>query len=160
MLTIFPSPDDDEMLEEENQVDKTAEAPREARQTKGFRDNERPAAGQKLFRDKRAANGSKTIPLPVNDKRLGATIFYPTSFDDSPNIADCLRSNKMVIINFEKTDNLLSKRMTDFISGTIYALGGSMKKIGHKILLCAPKNIDIDAEANIYASKGEEPWKK
>ena len=53
----------------------------------------------------------------------------------------------------------MTKRMTDFISGTIYALGGSMKKIGRNILVCAPKNVDIDASVNIYDEKGGQPWK-
>ena len=48
----------------------------------------------------------------------------------------------------------------DFISGTIYALGGSMKKIGRSILVCAPRNVDIDAGVSIYNEKGEQPWKK
>ena len=158
--SMFPSPDDeDDLLEEEQQEGKKV-APREKTQAP-VEEKMRSRQGQKLFQEKRIpAKEGKTLSMPVNDKRVGATIFYPTSFDDSPNIADCLRSNKMVIINFEKTDNILAKRMTDFISGTTYALGGSMKKIGHKILLCAPKNIDIDAEANLYQGKGETPWKK
>ena len=47
------------------------------------------------------------------------------------------------------------KRMTDFISGVVYALGGSMKKIGHNILVCAPKNVDINADDNIYDERGD-----
>ena len=68
----------------------------------------------------------------------------PTSFDDSQRVADCLHNNQPVIVNFEHTDPIVAKRMTDFISGTIYALKGNMKKIGRNILICAPKNVDID----------------
>ena len=50
--------------------------------------------------------------------------------------------------------------MSEFISGTIYALGGSLKKIGRSILVCAPRNVDIDAGISIYNEKGEQPWKK
>jgi len=39
-------------------------------------------------------------------------------------------------------------------------LGGSMKKIGHNILVCAPKNVDINADDNIYDERGGQPWKK
>ena len=35
-----------------------------------------------------------------------------------------------------------------------------MKKIGHNILVCAPKNVDINADDNIYDKRGEQPWKK
>ncbi len=166
--TIFPSPDDDdeELLEQEEQEEKKDPLPREKKKTLSVEEQLRAKPGQRFFQEKRFAREgtplkeNKTLSMPMDDKRLGATIFYPTNFDDSQAIADCLRSKKMVILNFEKTDNLLAKRMTDFISGTTYALGGSMKKIGHKILLCAPKNIDIDSEASLYTCKGDEPWKK
>ena len=70
------------------------------------------------------------------------------------------RKSQPVVVNFEATDKVVMKRMTDFISGVVYALGGSMKKIGHNILVCAPKNVDINADDNIYDERGGQPWKK
>lgn len=105
-------------------------------------------------------SGGKTIAMPIADKQVRVVVIEPTSFDDSQKIADYLRGNQPVVVNFENTDNIVTKRMTDFISGTIYALGGSMKKIGRSILVCAPRNVDIDAGISIYNEKGEQPWKK
>ena len=101
----------------------------------------------------------KTINMPIADKQVRVVVIEPTTFDDSQKIADYLRGNQPVVVNFENTDNIVTKRMTDFISGTIYALGGSMKKIGRSILVCAPRNVDIDAGISIYNEKGEQPWK-
>ena len=101
----------------------------------------------------------KTIDMPIADKQVRVVVIEPTTFDDSQKIADYLRGNQPVVVNFENTDNIVTKRMTDFISGTIYALGGSMKKIGRSILVCAPRNVDIDAGISIYNEKGEQPWK-
>ena len=101
----------------------------------------------------------KTISMPIADKQVRVVVIEPTTFDDSQKIADYLRGNQPVVVNFENTDNIVTKRMTDFISGTIYALGGSMKKIGRSILVCAPRNVDIDAGISIYNEKGEQPWK-
>lgn len=106
------------------------------------------------------AAGSKTIAMPIADKQVRVVVIEPSNFDDSQKIADYLRGNQPVVVNFEYTDNIVTKRMTDFISGTIYALGGSMKKIGRSILVCAPRNVDIDAGISIYNEKGEQPWKK
>lgn len=53
----------------------------------------------------------------------------PVSFDDSQKIADYLNGSQPVVVNFEATDKVVMKRMTDFISGVVYALGGSMKKL-------------------------------
>ena len=105
-------------------------------------------------------SGGKTINMPIADKQVRVVVIEPSTFDDSQKIADYLRGNQPVVVNFENTDNIVTKRMTDFISGTIYALGGSMKKIGRSILVCAPRNVDIDAGVSVYNEKGEQPWKK
>lgn len=112
---------------------------------------------------KPADNGkmsSRTLPMPVANKLVNVVLLEPISFDDSQKIADYLRGNEPVVVNFKETDNIVAKRMTDFISGTIYALGGSMKKLGRDILICAPKNVDIDAGEEMYDERGEQPWKK
>ena len=100
------------------------------------------------------------MPLLCAQKQVKVVVLEPANFDDSQKVADYLRNNQPVVVNFEGTEGLVTKRMTDFISGTIYALGGSMKKIGRNILVCAPKNVDIDASVNIYDEKGGQPWKK
>ena len=105
------------------------------------------------------APAGKTVAMPIADKQVRVVVIEPTTFDDSQKIADYLRGNQPVVVNFENTDNIVTKRMTDFISGTIYALQGSMKKIGRSILVCAPKNVDIDAGISVYNEKGEQPWK-
>lgn len=126
----------------------------------------KPAAKQPLFASKanktsaKNAMGSRTIALPLADKQVKVVVLEPTGFDDSQKIADYLRNNQPVVVNFDGTDNVVTKRMTDFISGTIYALGGSMKKIGRSILVCAPKNVDIDAGVSVYDEKGGQPWNK
>lgn len=97
--------------------------------------------------------------MPLAQKQVKVVVLEPANFDDSQKVADYLRNNQPVVVNFEGTEGLVTKRMTDFISGTIYALGGSMKKIGRNILVCAPKNVDIDASVNIYDEKGGQPWK-
>ena len=65
------------------------------------------------------------------------------------------------LINFENTDNDVRKRIVDFISGTIYALDGSLRKVGRNIMLCAPQNVEIDVENTNYTSESEaEPWER
>ncbi len=104
--------------------------------------------------------GSRTLNLPMANKLISVVVLEPVSFDDSQKIADYLRSSKPVVVNFQSTDNMVTKRMTDFISGTIYALGGSMRKLGRNILVCAPKNVDIDAGEEMADERGEQLWKK
>ena len=151
-----------------NLFGKNKEVDEEAAPTEALPEPKAEASSQKgsgLFRNKTVEksvepiSGGKTINMPIADKQVRVVVIEPTTFDDSQKIADYLRGNQPVVVNFENTDNIVTKRMTDFISGTIYALGGSMKKIGRSILVCAPRNVDIDAGISIYNEKGEQPWK-
>ena len=115
---------------------------------------------QPFFSKKNAGEDGKLISMPLTQKQVKVIVLEPAGFDDSQKVADHLRNNQPVVVNFESTDADVMKRMTDFISGTIYALNGSMKKIGRNILVCAPQNVDIDAGKSVYNEKGETPWEK
>lgn len=117
---------------------------------------EQPAAPKAKEPVRRSA---APVAPAVNFGAVNMQMVEPTSFDDSQKVADCLHNNQPVIVNFEKTDPIVAKRMTDFISGTIYALQGNMKKIGKNILICAPKNIDIDSGLGME-NRGDDSWKQ
>lgn len=103
----------------------------------------------------------RTLHLPVEDKLISVVVLEPASFDDSQKIADFLREGQPVVINFAGTDSLVAKRMTDFVSGCIYAVGGSINKLGRNVLVCAPKNVDIDAGGiELREERGGKPWEK
>ena len=108
---------------------------------------------------------SRTLNLPVANKLVTVVVLEPVGFDDSQKIADYLRNNQPVVVNFANADNVVAKRMTDYLSGTVYALGGSMKKLSRNIVICAPKNTDIDSdldteEGSKFGEGGKRPWEK
>lgn len=103
---------------------------------------------------------SRMINLPVTDKLINVIVLEPAGFDDVKKIADHLQGSQPVVVNFVNTDSVIAKRMTDYISGTIYALGGTMKKMGRNILVCAPKNVDIDAGAELPEERSVKKWDK
>lgn len=126
----------------------------------GFKKSENketPAKKEPAFKERKRPE--RTINLPIDDKQVNVVILEPVDFDDSPKIADYLRKGQPVVVNFEGLEPVVIKRMTDFISGTIYAMNGSLKKLGRNILVCAPRNVDIDAGLE-YEEKGEQPWKR
>lgn len=109
--------------------------------------------------------GSRTLNMPVANKLVTVVVLEPVGFDDSQKIADYLRNNQPVVVNFANADNVVAKRMTDYLSGTVYALGGSMKKLSRNIVICAPKNTDIDSdldadEGSKFGEGGKRPWEK
>jgi cell division inhibitor SepF len=88
-------------------------------------------------------NNNNIVNLPTAPKQMKVMVVEPFSFDDAQHIADHLKNRKPVVVNFENCDKEVAKRMIDFISGTTYALGGSIQKIGNNIFLCAPNNVDV-----------------
>lgn len=67
----------------------------------------------------------------------------PRSYDEAQQIADELRNKRSVVVNLQRTKPDLSLRIVDFLSGTVYALSGSISKLGPNIYLCAPDNMEV-----------------
>ena len=70
----------------------------------------------------------------------------PRAYSESQAIADHLKTRNSVVVNFKRVTSDQAKRIIDFLSGTLYAIGGDLQKIGEGIYLCTPKNIDVQGE--------------
>lgn len=82
-------------------------------------------------------------------------------FDETKEIVDHLRNKKPVVLNLEKLDKDISRRVIDIISGASYALGGSTQKVAKGILLVAPYNVDIMADVRDEIENGAFfPWEE
>lgn len=86
-------------------------------------------------------------------------LLEPRSFSESQAIADHLKSRNSVVVNLKRVTSAQAKRIIDFLSGCIYAIGGNMQKIGVGIYLCTPKNVNIQGkitDENDKAKSGAE----
>lgn len=90
-------------------------------------------------------------------RRMNVIIVMPKSFDDAQEIANSLKAKKPVVVNFESTESETAKRIIDFISGTTYALGGEIKKLGRSVFLCAPSNVNV-SDGSRKTESGDYPW--
>ena len=70
-------------------------------------------------------------------------LFHAKTFDDAAKAADELRKKKAVILNMENVEKSLTRRVVDFLSGSVYALDGSVKKIAQSTYLFCPHNMDV-----------------
>ena len=73
-------------------------------------------------------------------------LLEPRAYSESQQIADHLKKKNTVVVNMKRVTPDQAKRIVDFLSGTVYALGGDLQKIGGGIFLCTPKNINVEGK--------------
>ena len=71
-------------------------------------------------------------------------LLEPRAYSESQQIADHLKKKNTVVVNMKRVTPDQAKRIVDFLSGTVYALGGDLQKIGGGIFLCTPRNVDVE----------------
>ncbi len=69
----------------------------------------------------------------------------PKEFEGIQIIADNFKDDIPIIINLQKVDQDLGKRVIDFCSGLTYALEGNIKKVAEKVFLITPYNVEISS---------------
>lgn len=80
-------------------------------------------------------------------------LFQPLSFEDSTAIVDNLRARKPVIVNMVDLERDLAQRVIDFMSGAVYALSGTIRRVSYGIFVIVPSNITIVGDT-VEDSKG------
>ncbi len=92
-------------------------------------------------------NISEEDALKEADKTGNKMILLePRAYSESQQIADHLKNRNSVVVNLKRVTSDQAKRIIDFLSGVIYAIGGSMQKIGVGIYLVAPKNVSVQGK--------------
>ena len=71
-------------------------------------------------------------------------LLEPRAYSESQQIADHLKKKNTVVVNMKRVTPDQAKRIIDFLSGTVYAIGGDLQKIGGGIFLCTPNNVDVE----------------
>ena len=95
--------------------------------------------------------------LNMSSGKQEVVLFHAKTFEDAAKAADELCKRKAVILNMENVDKALTRRVVDFLSGSVYALDGRVKKVAQSTYLFCPHNMDvtgdlenIKAEADSY----------
>ena len=81
-----------------------------------------------------------------NDSGNKMILVEPRAYSESQQIADHLKSRNSVVVNFKRVTSDQAKRIIDFLSGTLYAIGGDLQKLGGGIYLCTPRNINVQGK--------------
>ncbi len=87
------------------------------------------------------------------DYKNKTILVEPRAFSEAQQIADYLKARNQVVVNFKRVTSDVSKRILDFLNGIIYAIDGTIQKLGPGIVICAPKGFEIEGKISDEDSK-------
>ncbi|MDR7869873.1 MAG: cell division protein SepF [Tissierellaceae bacterium] len=92
------------------------------------------------------------------NSNMKIVVHEPLSYEEAPQIADDLKSRKVVVVNFEQLDQSLKRQIFDFVNGALYALDCKIQKVTKDIFILAPSNVEIDGLKEELKNSGIFPW--
>ncbi len=108
---------------------------------------EKPAKKPKAF-GKIAPFTAKKVEEQSNDHEVFA--IQPASMDDAKEITDKLLEGYTVVLNTERCDEALARRVFDYACGTVYALNCSFGRVSYSaqntlagVYIITPENTNI-----------------
>ncbi|EIT85009.1 cell division machinery factor [Fictibacillus macauensis ZFHKF-1] len=83
------------------------------------------------------------VSLQSIQQQSKVVLIEPRVYAEAQDIADQLKNRRSVVMNLQRISHDQAKRIVDFLSGTVYALGGDIQKLGPNTFLCTPENVDV-----------------
>lgn len=87
-------------------------------------------------------------------------LLEPRAYSESQQIADYLKARNAVVVNLKRVTPDQAKRIVDFLSGTIYAIGGDLQKLGGGIFLCTPNNVNVEGQISEEREMNSKPTRE
>ncbi|MDR0885853.1 MAG: cell division protein SepF [Clostridiales Family XIII bacterium] len=109
--------------------------------------------------------------IPMKDRSISAitrqykiVVNRPTCFEESAKIVDSLRAKRPVIVNLEGLDVEVQRKIYDFLSGAVYALGCRVEKLSSLIFMYTPDNVEVasdnEGDGINFAANSDMSWKR
>lgn len=99
--------------------------------------------------DEYSRDNKKSKVLDLNrptDNRFSVVVVKPIAFENAGEIANNLKSGKTVALNFERTDEDVTRRLLDFLAGATYALNAELTKVSANSFIITPNNVDVSSD--------------
>jgi cell division inhibitor SepF len=93
------------------------------------------------------------VSLQSIQKSSKVVLVEPRVYAEAQNISDELKSRKAVVVNLQRIDREQARRIVDFLSGTVYALGGDIQRVGTNIFLCTPDNVEVSGSISEFLNE-------
>lgn len=97
-----------------------------------------------------AQSAPRIVSLQSAKNTSKVILSEPRVYDEAQDISEHLKNKRAIIVNLQRIDRDQGIRIIDFLSGTVYALGGDIQRIGTDIFLCVPENVEVTGEITDY----------
>ena len=90
---------------------------------------------------------SNVIPLTTRNDSANVQILKPQVYEDAYKIANIVKADLVAIFDVaEMSDYEVATRVVDFVSGSVFALGGNMRKVAPGIFIATPRQVDVSGD--------------
>ena len=129
--------EDEDVYEDEDELEDEEPAPAAREEQPRRRERER-----EYQEPPRRNSGGKVVNIHATTQ-LQVVLVKPERYENASEIADHLRDKRTVVLNLEKTQKDVARRLLDFLSGVAYAQEGKIKKVALQTYIVTPYNVDI-----------------
>lgn len=133
MKTFFTGEEDDYDYDEMEDYEDDEEAEKSSANVKSF--------NRYTNNEKRINSGFLNI-----NTQMGVCMINPRTLEEASEACMELKKRNVVVVNLEGVDLATSQQISDFLSGVVYALDGTMQLISNKIIIIAPVNVEMSGE--------------
>lgn len=139
-----PEPTESRRVEPRRVVQQRVE-PRRVEASDVERRVEPPPTGRAANVAQSRSGSSYSGPM-VRPVEIQSDILLVEEFADARALADRIRDRTPVVLDMRNIDGELVRRIVDFSSGLIYALDGSMRKVGEGLVLVVPPRVTLSRD--------------
>lgn len=138
--------DIDEDYFEENENDSSLEI-KEDKPTRSYQAQQYRSEVSKPASYERKTSSSSNESRPSRSYGLSnsmqVTIREPLKYEDATKLIDDILEGKTVVLNLEMLEMDVKTQIYHFISGSLYAVDGTLSKVTKDIFVLGPKGIDV-----------------
>lgn len=109
-------------------------------------------AAETVSQYEQPASSKNVAKVAQNTKMV---LFEPRSFEEAEEVARHLKERRAAVVNLHRLQREYAQRTIDFLTGVVFALDGTIQKIGHNVILCTPATIGVHGEITLDAQESE-----
>lgn len=80
-------------------------------------------------------------------------LFEPRNFEEAQEIGSHIKCKRACCINLHRMPAEYRQRVIDFLSGVVFGVNGSIKKIGDNVILCSPKDLQVGGSIDLQSQE-------